>query len=69
MSLAIPLYFIRDVRNQLDTAKWRIATALVGATFISWGVCVISGMTNPRLRLSDTHAAFARWQAGFGLPP
>ncbi|HET6249545.1 MAG TPA: glycosyltransferase family 39 protein [Tepidisphaeraceae bacterium] len=48
MTLAVPLYFRADIRSIMSPANRRIATALTAATLISWGVCVIAGMSNPR---------------------
>ena len=48
VSLAIPLYFQRRFREAMDGRSRRIAAALLASVLISWGVCVISGMDNPR---------------------
>jgi peptidoglycan/LPS O-acetylase OafA/YrhL len=48
VSLALPLYFHPDVREELTGVSGRIAKALVFSVFLSWAVCLVTAMENPR---------------------
>jgi len=48
VSFALVLYFMPAVRAEMDERGRRVAEALVAAVLIGWGVCVASGMENPR---------------------
>ncbi len=48
VSLALPLYFHPEVRARLTGSRGTIAKALVGSVLLSWAVCVLTAMTNPR---------------------
>jgi hypothetical protein len=48
-SLALPLSFWSTIRRAMgDGRQRRIAGALAGAVIISWVICLLSGMVNPR---------------------
>ncbi len=48
VSLALALYCVPSVRGEMGERERRLAAALVAAVLIGWGVCVVSGMENPR---------------------
>jgi 4-amino-4-deoxy-L-arabinose transferase-like glycosyltransferase len=48
MSAALLFLLNREVRGQMETRSRRIAVALAAAVLISWAICFISGMVNPR---------------------
>jgi hypothetical protein len=55
VSLALPLIFIRGFRAAIrgssgdeNETRLELADALAGSMLVSWGVCIISGMFNPR---------------------
>jgi hypothetical protein len=48
VSLALPFYFHPEVREELQGVPGQIAKALVYSVLLSWGVCVLSAMENPR---------------------
>jgi 4-amino-4-deoxy-L-arabinose transferase-like glycosyltransferase len=48
VSLALPFYFHPDVEEELSGVSGRIAKALVYAVLLSWAVCLVTAMDNPR---------------------
>ena len=46
--VALPLFFRRDISDAMDDRDWRLSLALVSSTCISWLICILSGMVNPR---------------------
>jgi hypothetical protein len=48
VSLALPMFFWYEISDAMDARQWRLSLALVLATCVSWLICVLSGMDNPR---------------------
>jgi 4-amino-4-deoxy-L-arabinose transferase-like glycosyltransferase len=48
VSLALPVYLSRRLREQIPPAARPVATAIVGSVLIALAICVLSGMDNPR---------------------
>jgi len=48
VSLALPFYFHPQVQEELQGPRGRIARALAYSVLLSWAVCLVTAMANPR---------------------